>query len=909
MSESIREVNTSWLYNLVNTKSDRSTSRSVVERPFASQLVGVDASRKSGLKPHQGFKRIHDLSFYTDPVHNATSVIKDCFNVEFDIGSIGYGFGFVYRAVRPDGETADVFLDFWNSRVDDASTFGTLGHKVVDGVSPTAKMSVVAWGQFVYIFIEGRHPAAFYVKETETVISSSSSGPGVGADCSIEGDGILEYEIISFGLNCNDSVPGPGKQPILDDPRQSNPLGTLQLPSDHDETRPAVGQIALTKADPGNSESSSSSSEQLVAEQVALVAGEYTFAYMLIDSVSGRRSAISEIAQCRESDFGDDEMFAALEIIYDSSKFDQVYVFRSVRVQVPGGTPMAAYMHLDGLITLSEHHTERNGEGLDFDPALTDYRHAVYFYEKEDKPLAIQPNYQGSLYMDEQMPKGGAAIWYEGAMIVSSIRGKGTSTDERNLPGDTLRGLGEFRYSGLDEISPEMFPPINRYVPRVPNNTVVLWKELGTNVIGFSNDRMYETRKENVFIAFEPIHEGYGIVGNKAADTVGSMAYFVTPMGIGAINSKGTLDDVRAIDQIIQTEWAGELADVSVAYDPKVQVLFVHNPTSLHTALFWLRTQQVTELFDTPFVEVRRGVWPKDLDNLATALEARAFFIQNPPPGTEAEDNIKPRVFVVDAEREKVITGSSTPEFEDERRITLLDVSRDTRFTTADAVTTELVDTEAGPTWGTGIEGAFVYVADSSNADFIGVKAQIRQKISDESIELTPDGAAALSGLPAGSRLFLSPVYMRWTGYGIGVQSDNGADFSSPADFFAVKKLDSIACSFTDVSGPPLDDDTNDNRWRGLAYRGAEEEPAEAVYPRSFNDQTPGELASVGDGTSAIPAAFGVDDLVRGRYGITHGIMVPGVEIFVPDLDFHLLSVRATGKITASTRVGRPEVT
>jgi len=205
-------------------------------------------------------------------------------------------------------------------------------------------------------------------------------------------------------------------------------------------------------------------------------AGDYSFGYQLVDSKTGRRSALSNIAQVRSEDFTvtrtqggntisvKQDQYMGIELVYDSAKYDLMYVYRSVKIQDAGGTMVAGLLFLDKIVKLSDYLTCKNGAGVSytFNTLTTSNRHVMYFYELEDKQLVYQNPYVDRSVFDETMPYGGAAIFYQSTMLMSRIEVPTASTTEESRNVDPHRGLGEMRWSSLMEMSPELFPPFNR---------------------------------------------------------------------------------------------------------------------------------------------------------------------------------------------------------------------------------------------------------------------------------------------------------------------------------------------------------------------------------------------------------------------------------------------------------------
>lgn len=968
-------------YPLIDVTSDRSGPRPAVKPPTASQLVGIDGSLRGGLRPFPGFMRAVNLDFYERIHHDEGSFVNFFEVVNINIGESGYGVAVVYRAKRSpllaNPERADVFVEIWNSNTDGVDEFGIRGMKVVHNVPATALMSVEVFGQFVYVAIEGRSPAMFYVKEVlpepvESSSSSSSSSSTSSTSSTTTSSGAEEsssecedappsgatYEVVKFGFECDNELPGPGRQPRLRSPEKMpeveiGDFAPTSATFNDDDNRPGEGAIVITEVPPAefdwfSADDSSSGGAPAFEEGRRLQDGGYNFMYYLLDSRTGRRSAPSEVAQVRTEDFNDHEkifgsvddggvatsttsssgaidpeandFYVALEVVYDSDKFDQMVVYRSLRTLDAGGTQISAYLQAEKIIDLKTYWTKRDEAGEEFDPAVTELKHAVYYYQFEDKQLTVQPSFLGAIYADEEMPKGGAMIWYDGALLISSIGSRGKSTKDGNRFGDALRGLGEIRFSSLMDVSPELFAPSDRYVPKTPNNAVISFQEVGGNVLGFSKDRVYHVHKRNVFIDVHEMHEGYGIVNPFAADSVGSLVIYATPTGLAQIDTTGELDEVRGVDKVFQEDWAQTLGLVSIAFDPEAKCLFVHNAALEHTICLWLRTAKMTEVFDGPFTLVRRGAWFSDRTDFSSPVTSRALFLQNikwnDGEAEEAEEVPavlgcqSPTLWLLDFNREKIILGAGDV-LDGSPRRSLLEFDGDSRFTTKEDVSDSVVYMgDAGSNIGEDLHGCYLYVLDSSDASFIGKKAKIRGRKDDSSIEVDEVGAEALKGLPGGSRVGISPVYFRWVGHPMPAA---GPQAMSPVhDSFTVKMAKTLYASFTDVDFSRKPDEgssseqldvAEDARYRALAYEGSDAEPLDMVIPVETNGQ---KRESVVDGPSDIGGAFGASSGLLGKNGVRAAVLSPGLEVFVPDLDFRLLGVLVEGKIEGTSTLSLP---
>lgn len=645
--------------------------------------------------------------------------------------------------------------------------------------------------------------------------------------------------------------------------------------------------------------------------------GDYSFGYVLVNSKTGRRSAFSEIGQVKSEDFllrrtssGQSitvkkDAYMGIEIVYDSSKYDLLYAYRSVKIQDAGGTMVSGIPFLDAVVTLQDYQTCKNGTGRTYDPANTSNRHAMYFYELEDKQLVYQAPYTDRSVFDEKMPHGGAACFYQNTMMVSKVMSPVPSVSEERRNLDVSRGLGEMRWSSLMDISPELFPPFNRYNPTVPSNEVIAFSKVGSYVLGLSRDKVYHVRKNGAFIKITEMHEGYGVVNPKAVDSVGNAAYYVTSHGLKSVDAQGQLDEVRNLNSVIVNEWRNDLTSIQVAHDPYMNCLFVHNTVQEESYVLWFGSGKTTKLKDVNFSHVSQGAWPIDWVDATddeNDLTRRCFFLldcqETRASGTGLTSFTGPRVYVVDSAASRTISGGSTS-WNGARRITTLDFSGDSRFVASgnwsgtdvpiSVATGTVVPSNA---W----QYCYLYLVAGKTTQHFGKKAKIMHNTATEAFV---DHVAYpwIADVVEGDVFVVSPVVFEWAGHPLGLSTEQGLVFSN-ADFFRMKVVSSIGASFADVSGPPTADavtaSTPLDRFKGLLFDGTEQDASMTADTRD----TAGALySSVEDDEGLVYAAFGSDSS-EGRYGAKGNSLTPGIRILCPDLDFRLLGCLVRGTIT-----------
>lgn len=629
--------------------------------------------------------------------------------------------------------------------------------------------------------------------------------------------------------------------------------------------------------------------------------GDYVFGYVLYDSRTGRQSAFSEIAQCRSEDFplnqGDDadrriEQYAAIEILYDSDKYDQAWIYRSVKVQDAGGTLIASWQHLDAIIDLETYHTINNGEGAL--PESEPWRQAIYYYRLEDKQLVWQEVYTDLPSYDAEMPRGGTAVMFNNTMLVGKVTGGDASTPEENRQADAFTGLGELRWSSIPQLSPELFPPQNRYTPSVPSNEVIKLEKVAGNVLGFSKDRMYHIRREGQLLQIREMHEGFlGAVNHKATAVAGSTVYVVTSKGVKSVDGFAKLESLRAMDRIFKEDWVRDLTSVSCAYDPRASVLFFLNPDREAVTCLWFETAMSTELLDAPFSEVRQGAWPIDPDDFDSDLTERALFLMNSPDLDTEVSGWKPRIYVMNYERDALVSGTDSAQYDGNRRVSLLLPSGDLRFATAAAAinsTNLILQGDAGVV-DPSVVGSYVYCISGEE---YGTKARI-VAVADGALpdtrELTLDRPVSIA---QGARVHIDAIYTRIVGSPVGSNNPQGG---LAEDYYRLKKVDTLKPSFVDVD--TYEGDTpSDITFRGLIYDGSGAAPTSAEFP---TNEAGVKVRGVTELETQYPASFGKSSRYLRRAGVQGASLSPGVEIICSDLDYRLLGMLVGGSVQDTT--------
>ena len=588
------EKNSRWIFQTVQTTQNKGIDRiALSDRNMAHELVGIDGSRRYGLRPSSGFKRAHRLVLDKS---GPTDVVTDFFPVSFQIKEGDFGYGFVYR--KSNGVTAGIYIDF-AATVPVGLAVGSAGwgdqsFTLVADIDKDAIMDVVPMGKFVFIFIQGQPTKIFYINYSET--RTPQYLPSV-VDA------------------------GPGKQPKLYVP---DDIDTEDYPADL--TPSAVENIyaggaarlyfttSVPDVDIGFPD----------LEYKKLEPGDYSFGYYFNDSQTGRRSAFSKVKRIEDNShsgsFDGAAKFAKLQFYLDTSKYDQICIFRSVRLQAVGGTYGGSILHLDTIYDIADLPVHDATADPDF-PSPSDFEEYTCHYELDDIALAMQDVYLEKISYDEEVPRGKSAVSFEGSLLVADPQG-GTETGVGT--GERTRNVGELRWSSLTERSPELFPINNKYVPDVYNNRIEKLARVGDFALGFSKDRLYHVRKSGIYMKIEDLHAGFGLLSQNGVATAGPLCHFVTSKGLKAVANNGKMDDVMFLDLLLMEEWKDNLEEIQIAYDPYASCLFLLNPTLKKTVAMWFGTGKISEFHDTVFDKVKTGSFPKTPPTAFTSTQATA---------------------------------------------------------------------------------------------------------------------------------------------------------------------------------------------------------------------------------------------------------------------------------------------
>ena len=895
-----------WTHNLIRSTQNKRSSRSGT--PLRSQdggevayeLIGVDGREEGGAKLFPGFESAIAIdpetawegsleSGVTSPGTPTSTWLAESFRsvLSFRIGDGSFGYGIVYRLSGGNedpnaaGNDEHLFIQYRRN----AESAWQVRH-LTWFLKPGTLWDVEVFGSLVYVFVEGQNPILFYV--TEDTSTSTFTEVQVGGDNSSSGVTTGPGEDIVVTTPSESGAETLGE---LGDPASGSAHAQVALPaSTSSGVETTIQPSATNEQDPGwtklfDDGSGGYDGPQEDDDVAELEPGEYVVAFQLSDSVTGRRSQLSEVVEIKPGDFpqGDTSLsesdlrpgVMALEIVYDPALWDTARIYRSVDVQ--GSSALStAFKLLDNVITLADHQisdqgTNDGGSGASGD-ITAGFSKAVYWYEATDAVLASQTPYLDSETFDENMPPGGAALFYKNTMLVSSISGSANDPD-------ALNSLGEVRYSALSFSSPELFAPSARFVPTLVTDAVERFAEVNDSVIGFTPNRMRFIRRDGTSLA-EPrnLHSGFGITGARAVEVVGGQAFYVSAQGVKTVDSRATLDSLHSADHVISEEWRGSLASVSMAYDGMLQALFILSPENEEALVFWFNKTRMTTLLDMNFRGCERGAVPEDPSDTTTPLRERALFLFSRGGGSGGQHE----VMVVAADKAPggkrnmlPITGDSVLTFQ----------SRDTSFVSR-------LQFSGSPTLSDDMVGRKIYVLQAADKSQIGKGETITAKVSSNQLDTQLNAE-----LQAGDKLGVSPVPFRWVSPPLPTFGPDGRVI--PDEGLVRLVVGSVRPTFSGVQG-----DAADTIWatfRGLVYRRDENQPLGEGVPITNNGDG---RQGVNEGIANVAAGVSpsrdeaIAKGVRGQRGVAGSGLSVGVEIVTPDLDFTVISARTDGRIT-----------
>ena len=923
----VPETDIIWPYSLLKASENKSTSRTGVPIGSASELVGVDGSSDGGLKPFPGFREMHRFKMTEAPgsefpgngsvnpyvaLGHRSSVI-DFWSFSVIAGSDKRVWGFVYVAKRPNDVAAvscnsnyDLLMDYYAPQNTGGTPVDTWKCKVLKenigdaGVlSPVDNknnsiMTVETTGKAVYFFQRGSVPVSIYFKyvaspQETTPQVNTSAGAGKKPNARMFVDGSTPPVEVDFPTAASSAHLASW---FPDPTNVANPAGSVVFCRINNSTTPAAGTGGAGPFVVSN-----------LGTGCLLDEGTYSLAVQFEDSLSGRKTQISDNVDFTFAGTTDKKLF--LDGIYDSSKFDTLNVYRSVRTQNAAGAYTGGILQLEAQITLSTTYTvtdlpiRTSGGTL---PSGGNIKYFRYAYQLKDSALVMQDVYTDRSAYYETMPKGGAAGMLDGTLLVGNIS-EGTSD---------LTGTGETRWSSSTESSVELFTAKSQYKPPSVGDAVTCFRRSGQIMAGLTRIGVQLFDKSSGFVKVVPAHQGFGVVGPYAACSVGPVVYYLNYRGLKAVFPDGKLDDVQSIDDLVMDEWysgtsgAQELTKVSIAFDPATLCMYILNPTRQTAVQFWFSTGVVSELRDQNFGKVTQGWW-QDTDG---QLVPRALFLTNAPyPDLVTNTNFRPAVFMpcrnagdkafpqaganpvlymFDSECSHFVsskglgfkTTTASGSYYDNtctlQSLSVVEV-RDSTSTANPATTSATAAAR--------MIGSYVYTNRNDGKNLTDTKFQIVDATSSRFV-VAP--ASDNSSLNASHDISIDPIYLKWVGHPMRIGQD-------PTEEFVVKQPSSLGCVFCDVTST-VGKSSDNLFWNALLYRNNDYTPYLTSKPTDREGTIVNDSLSEGD--SAVWASFS-----------THGILgqwlTPGVEVYLANVGYRLVGVQVKGRMLPTDRTRR----
>lgn len=895
-----------WTYSLLQASENKANARTGTPQGAAAELVGIDGSNNGGLKPFAGFRKVRNFSPENAPDSGSSSSVLNyayrftitnpytnhahqCRVVDFWSFSIVTSnqrvYGYVYVVRRPNVSgcvnTYDLMMDYYAPQ-GSGSSWSTLvlqqgmsdGGILSDGGK--AVMSVETTSKAVYVFRRGVSPIAVYFKYTTGPVKTaaalvSPAGPGVKPT--------LKQGSLNYGSSTTNPVT------YFSDPMVStNPVGSVVLNLE--------GSGGLNGTTPANNSTATE-----------LIAGTYGFAVQFEDTNSGRKSQISDTL---EFTFTGAAHKAFIEGVYDSTRFDTLNIYRSVRTANAAGAFTAGILQLEAQILIYSYAVTSSGIPVSGGtiPTSTGTAYFRYSFQLTDSALVMQDVFLDKPSYSTTMPKGGAGALLDGTMLVGNIS---------ENAGD-LSGTGETRWSASGADSPELFTASGTYKPANVGDAVTCFKRTGQIMSGFTRSGVQFFSKQDGVVRVLAAHQGYGVVGPYAATTVGPVTYYLNYRGLKSVYPDGRLDDVTAINQLVSDEWVSgvstvqDLSKVSMAFDAATLTMYILNPVRQHSVVFWFATGVVSELQDMSFGKVTQGWW-EDTDG---QLVPRAMFLYNAPyPDAVTATGFRPCIYMPS----RSYDDKTYPENNVTTPCSMLDGYVIRNPTTAPSVgeepnTVTVYDSTCTPQLLDLYPVANVFSSGSNYTSLIGMwvyavtpvsNGYARFRIVDADANYIYFNTVETYGtptqiggvLPVGvdaTKLVVDPVYVRWIG---GPMRMTGEAMEE----MAVRQPTSLGVVISDLdytAGSGLQPQAL--YWVGGLYRNNDMTPLICQAPTLPDGSLATNSLSLGD--SANWAAYGKHSYI-GQW------FFPGFQTFLPNVQYRLVGAQVKGRMLPTDRTRR----
>ena len=898
----VPETDVTWTYSLLTASESRASARTATPMQNAAELVGIDGTNNGGLQPFPGFREFYRFepdtatgwsgsNPYLDTGTGLSiahrSRVVDFWSFSVIAGTGTRVFGFVYLVRRPSdlatpacnnvydlliaynapnsGSNSSIqpqtYSGIWKTEVLTQGIAAADASILADGGK--AVMSVETTGRAVYVFRRGQAPLVIYFKvvsPTSTTMTKLTAGPGKRV-----GSVLFSGNFGAASTHSTSNFPDPTNS--------SNPPGS----------------VVFCKNDPTVAPNSSGGGVvSNIGTAVSADAGAYALAVQFEDSRSGRKSQICDNVNLT---FSEPTRRIFLDGIYDSSKFDTLNVYRSVRTNGAGGTFTNGVLQLEAQITLHSTYTVSQLPGVTTTGYGADFKLFRYAYQLGDSALVMQDVFLDKPSYTTTMPKGGAGALLDGTMLVGNI--SDGSSD--------LTGTGETRWSASGTDSPELFTATGIYKPQNIGDAVTCFRRTGQIMAGFTRNGIQVFSKQNGFIRVLGAHQGYGITGPYAAVTVGPVTYYLNYRGLKALYPDGRLDDVQSINQVVTDVWyqetsgAQELSKVSLAFDPSTLCMYILNPEREQCVQMWFATGVVSELRDMSFGKVTQGWW-EDTDG---QLVPRAMFLFNAPyPDAVTNTNFRPAVFMPSRNYNDKNFTPNKPS------IGMLDINLDrcpsatitiaepdppasilqydSSCTRVGHIVTEVaasnISTDITKTFR--LIGSWVYLLSPVSNPTSVVKHRV---VDASATTIKLDGGFYGSGM----KWVLDPVYVKWMGSPLRLSESKDEDF-------VVRQPTSMGVVFSEFETGTSAPSTM--YWVGSLYRNEESDPILSYVPTKPDGTVVNDSVQVGDTPHWV--AFG-------KHSYLGQWFFPSFETFLPNVRYRLVGAQVKGRMLPTDRTRR----
>lgn len=869
---------TQWTWNFTGpTTMSKAQSRPSTPREIAWELTGIDGNTPGCLRTHPAFKNISTFT--------ASGTLVNFFPITVIYNATTYYVGYV--VVREVAGTPNrTHFDFNLSSNGSTVTSITSVH-TVDATG--LEVDIQSYGRYVYIYIRGYPAQVVYVASGTPTLTKLPAGPGlvptvetqldtgtaavVAAPCGVAsatviggGSGYASAPTVTFAAPSNPGRTAQGYAVI------SSGVVTSIVITDQGSGYTSVPSITFSSGaaaatavlNPGVATASTTGRLAVMVDKRGTTgktlykSGSYGFAVQFLDSTTGRKSQISEIAylEVPKNGTSDQSLPIMVRVWFPSyytggawvrgvgstaGIYDKALIYRTVNQGTGGTLYGSGPLHLDSIITAPASTAMVTPDGVNL--------------RVSDTQLVYQDTFAGRTRSDNVPPQGGVAQFLGSTLFVSRVLDNTATALTDSVTGVTPPnpppGVGDLRWSTTLDVQPENFSQFSRWVPQTPGNEIIAMRRVGMSMLGFSTDRMYKISRADSFIKVEEMHVGYGVAGKDALEAIGTMTYLVSGAGLKAISADGQLEDVTSLDTLLNVDWASSKSNLKMAFDATGQCLHILKPSvngpDGEAACMWFGTNRITMLKDLPFKHMRSGNWIVSSKNVRRSL----FVKRHNGSGTYG-------VYMVDYERTLPGTnlcGGTA------RNVSFGPVSPPGPKPAPPLTPTVYeFDCAAYSLDGTMTRTTVAHMADVGNASVY-----------------------------ANTNWSVAPILFRWTGGNIGFQMQ--PDQPEFKDFFRQKQVTNAA-AYVELLGPVSEPEFTQS-WCAEVYEGTSDVP---IYTATPVNQSGVQVSTINYVGNEMPRA------PFGQHGVMGASLSPSFVFPVCGVDIKLLAFSLTGRILDTQR-------